>query len=76
MTVTLNLPKEMFQMAILLLKENTGLCKIIFMDSMHKFRSYGSDKLIYVTFKCDLAKLPKRMLQMALLLFKDNNCVK
>ena len=27
----------------------------IILQSMHKCRSYGPDKLIYVTFKCDLA---------------------
>ena len=29
------------------------LCKII-LKSMHIYRSYGPEKLIYVTFKCDL----------------------
>ena len=33
------------------------LLKII-LKSMHKCRSYGPDKLIYVTFKCDLDLKP------------------
>ena len=40
-------------------------------------KSYGPEKLIYVTFKCDLDLQPTfKMFQMALLLFKDNSCVK
>ena len=48
------------------------LCKII-LKSMHTCRSYGPEKLIYVTLTFNL---PKNMIQMALLLSKDNNCVK
>ena len=45
--------------------------------SMHKCRSYGPDKLIYETFKCDLDLQPTlKMFQMTLLLHKDNNCVR
>ena len=52
------------------------LCKLI-LKSMHICRSYGPQKLIYVTFKCDLDLQPAlKMIQMALLLPKDNNCVK
>ena len=41
--------EQLFQMAFLLFKENTcaKLC-----------RSYGPEKLIYVTFKCDLDLQP------------------
>ena len=55
--LTFNLPKQMFQMALLLLKETPmqmasgtttpkgeHLCKII-LKSMHKCKSYGPDKL-------------------------------
>ena len=47
--------EQMFQMALLLFKENT--CKII-LKSVHTCRSYGPEKLIYVTFKCDLDRQP------------------
>ena len=55
-SLTFNLPEQMFQMALLLLKEI--LCKII-LKSMHKYRNYGPDKLSLwpfydLTFKCDL----------------------
>ena len=33
------------------------VCKLI-LKSMHKYRSYGLDKLIYVTFKCDIDLQP------------------
>ena len=55
MTLTFNLCKQMFQMALLLLRE--PLCQII-LKFMHKCRSYGLGKLIYVTFKCDLDLQP------------------
>ena len=42
-TLTLNLPKKIFQMAFLLLEEQQ-LCTII-LKSMHKCTSYGPDKL-------------------------------
>ena len=56
-TLTINLPKQMFQMALLLLKENT--CAKLFLESMHTYRSYGPDKLslwqfYHLTFKRDL----------------------
>ena len=52
------------------------LCKII-LKSMHICRSYGPQKLIYVTFKCDLDLQPTlKMFQMAFLHPKDNSCVK
>ena len=41
MTLTSTLPQQLFQMAMLLLKENN--CQII-LKSMHKCRSYGPDK--------------------------------
>ena len=64
-------------MTILLLNATTTphgehLYKII-LKSMHKRRSYGPEKLIYVTFKCELDFQPtQKMFQMALLLLKDN----
>ena len=42
--------EQMFQMAILLYKEKT--CAKLFLKYMLMCRSYGSQKLIYVTFKC------------------------
>ena len=49
---------QMFQMALLLFKEKgEHLCKII-LKSMHICRSYGPEKLIYVTLKCDLDLQP------------------
>ena len=58
------------------LLQGEHLCKII-LKSMHICRSYGPQKLIYVTFWCDLDLQPTQiMFQMALLLPKDNNCVK
>ena len=55
-TLTFNLPKQMFQMAIIFLKKST-YAKLI-LKSMHKCRSYGPDKLVYVTFRCDLDLQP------------------
>ena len=55
--------------------QGVHLRKII-LKSMHKCRSYGSDKLIYVTFMCDLdLQSTLKMFQMARPLLKDN-CVK
>ena len=52
------------------------LCKII-LKSMHRYRSYGPDKLINVTFKCDLDLQPtNKMFQMTILFLKDKNYVK
>ena len=42
-TLTLNLPKKMFQLAFLLLEGNN--CAKLFLKSMHKYTSYGPDKL-------------------------------
>ena len=55
-TLTLNLPKQMFQVALLLLKETT-------LKSMHKCRSYGLVKFnlgpfYHLTRKCDLDLQP------------------
>ena len=43
MTLTFNLREKMFQMALLLLKENN--CAKLFLKSMHKCTSYGPEKL-------------------------------
>ena len=55
-TFTFNVPEQIFQMALLLLKENN--CQII-LKSMHKCRGYGLDKpnlwpFYHSIFKCDL----------------------
>ena len=42
-TLTFNLPKKMFQMALLLLEDNN--CAKLFFKTMHKCTSYGLDKL-------------------------------
>ena len=42
-TLTFNLPEKMFQMALLLLKDNN--CAKLFLKFMHKCTSYGLDKL-------------------------------
>ena len=62
-TLTFNLPKQMFQMALLLLKENT--CAKLFWHSCTKCRSYGPDKLYlwafyHMTFKCVLDPQPTK----------------
>ena len=46
-TLTINLPEQMFQMAVPLLKENKCDIHCIILRSMHKCRSYGPDKLNY-----------------------------
>ena len=59
-TLTFNLPEQMFQMALLLLKDNN--CAKWFWNPglfMHKCISYSPDKLnlwpfYHLTFKCDL----------------------
>ena len=48
--------EQMFQMALLLFKGNT--CAKIILKSMHICRSYGPEKLTYVTHKCDLDLQP------------------
>ena len=48
--------EQMFQNSTSTLQEE-HLCKII-LKSMHICRSYGLEKLIYVTFKCDLDLQP------------------
>ena len=42
-TLTFNLPEKIFQMALLLLEDNN--CAKLFLKSMHKYTSYGPDKL-------------------------------
>ena len=42
-TLTFNLPKNIFQMALFLLEDNTYAK--LFLKSMHKCTSYGPDKL-------------------------------
>ena len=47
--------EQMFQMAILLFKEQSVHNHL---KSMHICRTYGPEMLIYVTFKCDLDLQP------------------
>ena len=42
-TLTFNLPKKIFQMALLLLEDNN--CEKIILKSMHKCTSYAPDTL-------------------------------
>ena len=72
-TLTFNLPKQKFQIALLLLKEH--LCKII-LKSINKCRSYCIDKLIYDHFiiwpsSVTLTFNLPRKFQMTLLLLKN-----
>ena len=80
-TLTFNLPKKMFQMALLLLKDNN--CAKLCLKSMNKCTSYGlKTSLIYDHFNLYLThvtltfNLPEKMFQMALLLLQGNNCAK
>ena len=57
-TLTFNIPKQKFQMALLLLKENNCI-KLFWNPWINVDRSYGPDKLTlwpfyHLTFKCDL----------------------
>ena len=78
-TLTFNLLKQRFQMALLLLKENT--CAKLFWNLLQRCRSYGPDKLIYdhfIIWPSSVAltfNLPKKF-QMTLLLLKNKKCVK
>ena len=55
-TLTFTQPEQMFQMALLLLKENNSVKP--FLKSMHKCRSYGPDKLSYAILSFDLHLWP------------------
>ena len=54
-TLTFNLPKQMFQMAYYSSRRTTVPN---YFESMHKCRRYGHDKLIYASLKCDLDLQP------------------
>ena len=70
-----NLPEQMFQMALLFLKENN--CAKLFWNPCINGGVLARTISIYVTFKCELDLQPTlKMFQMALLLLKDNNCAK
>ena len=60
-TLVINLPEQMFQMALLLLRD-IQLCQII-LKFLHKCTSYGPDKFSFwpfyhMTLKCDLGLQP------------------
>ena len=56
MTLTFNLPEQMFQMALLLVEENT--CVTLFLNPYINVGVLSQASLIYVTFKCDLDLQP------------------
>ena len=74
-TLTFDLPEQMFQMALLLLRENT--CATFLWNPCINVGVMARKSSIYVTFKCDIYLQPTwKRLQTALLLLKDNNCAK
>ena len=79
-TLTFNLPEKMFQMALLLLKDNN--CAKLFWNPCVNVPVMARTSSIYDHFDPYLNletltfNLPEKMSQMALLLLKDNNCAK
>ena len=79
-TLTFNLPTQIFQMAVLLLKENT--CAKLFWNPCINVQVMAQTSSIYDHFiiwpSCETLtlNLPKQMFQMALLPFKQNTCAK
>ena len=79
-TLIFNLSWEMFQMALLLFKENN--CAKLFWNSYTNVEVMARTSLIYDHFiiwpsKVTLTfNLPKQTYQIALLLLKENNCAK
>ena len=78
MTLTFNLPEKMFQMALLLLKENN--CATLFWNPcinvgvMAQTSSINDYFIIWLSGVTLTFNLPEQMFQMALLLVKENNC--
>ena len=73
-TLTFNLSKQMIQMALLLLKENT--CAKLFWNPCINVEVIAQTSSIYFYFTIWPLNLPKQMFQMALLLLKENTCAK
>ena len=79
-TFTFNLPKQMFQMALFLLKENT--CAKLFwnpcinVEVMAWTSSIDDHFIIWPSSVTLTFNLPKQMFQMALFLLKENTCAK
>ena len=79
-TLTFKRPKQMFQMAPLLLKENTcvnlfrNLCIIV--EVIARTSSIDDHFIIWLSSVTLTFNLPKQMFQMSLLLFKENTCAK
>ena len=79
-TLTFNLQKQMFQMALLLLKENT--CAKLFWNPCINVEFMALTSSIYdhfIIWSSSLTltfNLPKQMFQMKLLLLKENTCTK
>ena len=73
--LTFNLPEQMFQMTLLLVK-NYG--KLFWNPCIH-VGVMAQTSSIYVTFKSSVTftfNLPEKMFQTAILLLKENNCAK
>ena len=79
-TLTFNLPKQMFQMALLLLKENTSeklfWNPCIHVEIMARTSSIYDHFIIWPSSVILTFNLPKQMFQMALLLLKQNTYAK
>ena len=79
-TLTFNLPEQMFQMAFLLLKENN--CAKLFWNPCINVQVMARTSSIYdhfIIWPSNLTltfHLPEQMFQIALLLLKKNNCAK
>ena len=81
-TLTLNLPEKIFQMALFLLEDNN--CAKLFWNPCINVQvmartssTYDHFSLFLLTFIVTLTfNLPEKMFQMALLLLKGNNCAK
>ena len=76
-TLTFNLPKQMFQMALIPLTEND--CAKLFWNPCINI-GYGPRQAQFITPSTSSVtltfNLPEKLFQMALLLLKDNNCAK
>ena len=81
-TLTFNLPKQMFQMALLLLKDNNSYCAKLFWNQFTNVKpmAWTSPKydhfIIWSSSVTSIFNLPEQMFQIALFLLKDNNCAK
>ena len=73
-TLTFNLPEQMFQMALLLLKDNN--CACIHIEVMAGTSSISDHFIIWPLGVTLTFNLPVQLFQIALLNPKDNNCGK